>query len=238
MTNTNLKAQIDNNITNETAPLGITPSDVGSNMKAVVDYVDQESALKVNKATGFSLLADTEISRLASMTAIFTTALKNTYDAAVIALTGKEDITNKSTNVTTDGASDSKYPSVKAIKTYVDANSGGSSYKVYTALLEFVDASTINSTVFENTIGDGSKDGINDIAWTYYSSTTPRARMTNAPFITNKTLCSQSVYNTSYFLAGLPFSTTECRFYSSNIITEAPSLSYVPFVFVEIRVYN
>ncbi|HYK55120.1 MAG TPA: hypothetical protein VEV15_01480, partial [Flavisolibacter sp.] len=29
--------------------------------------------------------------------------------------------TNKSTNVTTDGASDTKYPSVKAVKTYVDA---------------------------------------------------------------------------------------------------------------------
>jgi hypothetical protein len=36
-----------------------------------------------------------------------------------------EDISNKSTNVVTDGASDLKYPSVKAVKTYVDANSGG-----------------------------------------------------------------------------------------------------------------
>jgi hypothetical protein len=81
MTNTQLKAQIDNNITNETAPLGITPSDVGSNIKAVVDYVDQEAALKVNKVTNMSLLLDTEITRLASMTAVFTSALKNTYDA-------------------------------------------------------------------------------------------------------------------------------------------------------------
>ena len=31
-----------------------------------------------------------------------------------------EDVANKSTNVTTDGASDTKYPSVKAVKTYVD----------------------------------------------------------------------------------------------------------------------
>jgi hypothetical protein len=36
-----------------------------------------------------------------------------------------ENVVNKSTNVTTDGASDTKYPSVKAIKDYVDANSGG-----------------------------------------------------------------------------------------------------------------
>jgi len=31
-----------------------------------------------------------------------------------------EDVANKSTNVTTDGASDTKYPSVKAVKTYAD----------------------------------------------------------------------------------------------------------------------
>jgi len=36
-----------------------------------------------------------------------------------------ENVVNKSTNVTTDAASDTKYPSVKAIKDYVDANSGG-----------------------------------------------------------------------------------------------------------------
>lgn len=34
----------------------------------------------------------------------------------------KENSSNKSLNVTTDGASDVKYPSVKAVKTYVDAN--------------------------------------------------------------------------------------------------------------------
>ncbi len=33
-------------------------------------------------------------------------------------------LVNKSTDVTTDGASDTKYPSVKAVKTYVDANVG------------------------------------------------------------------------------------------------------------------
>jgi hypothetical protein len=42
--------------------------------------------------------------------------------AIIAALTFKEDLTNKSTNIITDGASDTKYPSVKAVKTYVDAN--------------------------------------------------------------------------------------------------------------------
>ena len=39
----------------------------------------------------------------------------------------KENLVNKSTNVTTDGASNIKYPSVKAVKDYVDVsiNAGG-----------------------------------------------------------------------------------------------------------------
>ena len=44
MTSTELKAQIDSQITNETTPNGITPTDVGTNMKEVVDYVDQQLA--------------------------------------------------------------------------------------------------------------------------------------------------------------------------------------------------
>jgi len=43
MTNTALKAQIDGQITNETTPAGITPTDVGTNLKSIVDYVDQET---------------------------------------------------------------------------------------------------------------------------------------------------------------------------------------------------
>lgn len=38
MTNTALKAQIDSQITNETTPNGITPTEVGSNLKEIVDY--------------------------------------------------------------------------------------------------------------------------------------------------------------------------------------------------------
>lgn len=48
MTNTELKAQIDSQITNETTPNGITPTDVGTNLKAVVDYVDQETEIVIN----------------------------------------------------------------------------------------------------------------------------------------------------------------------------------------------
>ena len=39
----------------------------------------------------------------------------------------KEDVANKSTDIVTDAASDTKYPSVKSVKDYVDAASTGSS---------------------------------------------------------------------------------------------------------------
>lgn len=50
MDSTALKAQIDSQITNETTPASISPTDVGTNLKAVVDYVDQQVAFKVYKA--------------------------------------------------------------------------------------------------------------------------------------------------------------------------------------------
>lgn len=42
MTNTALKAQINSQITNETLPNTVSPTDVGGNLKAVVDYIDQQ----------------------------------------------------------------------------------------------------------------------------------------------------------------------------------------------------
>ena len=44
----------------------------------------------------------------------------STYTQAALNL--KEDVSNKSTNVSTDGTSNTMYPSVKAVKDYVDAN--------------------------------------------------------------------------------------------------------------------
>ena len=44
MDNTTLKQQIDTAITNKTAMKSITPANVGENIKATVDYVDQEIA--------------------------------------------------------------------------------------------------------------------------------------------------------------------------------------------------
>jgi len=52
MTNTELKDQIDSEITNETAINSVSTADVGENMKDIVDYVDQEiSALPISEKT-------------------------------------------------------------------------------------------------------------------------------------------------------------------------------------------
>lgn len=64
---------------------------VRSGLSWVIGYtktaIDNLLGNKVDKVTGKSLIDDTEISRLASMTAIFTTALKIAYDGAVTSIT-------------------------------------------------------------------------------------------------------------------------------------------------------
>jgi len=46
MDNTALKAQFDSQITNKTTIKSITPTDVGTNLKSIVDYVDQQAPEK------------------------------------------------------------------------------------------------------------------------------------------------------------------------------------------------
>lgn len=115
-------------------------------------------------------------------------------------------------------------------------------YKSYVALLEFVNSTTIIPTVIYNTIGNGSGDGINDIAWSYNSSAQPKAVMSaGSPFTANKTVCVNSTYaqgNVIYNLSGYRNSNNQVRFYSVQISNSTASIAFVPFVYVEIRVYN
>lgn len=116
------------------------------------------------------------------------------------------------------------------------------SYKVYVALLEFVNGSTITATVLQNTIGNGSADGVNDIAWSFNAPAQPKATMTSgSPFTSNKTICVNSMYmqgNVAYSLAGYRINSTQVRFYSSQISDSTSGIAFVPNVYVEIRVYN
>ena len=151
MTNTQLKTQIDTQITNETVKSGITPTEVGNNIKAVVDYADQQDALKentLNKSTNTAL---------GTSNILFPT--QNAVKTYVDNLTA-ETYTNKSTNIITDATSDSKYPSVKAVKTYVDNKSIGLPYDSYAVSLSQTGTNAPTETyIFENTIGA--------IVWTY-----------------------------------------------------------------------
>jgi len=79
--------------------------------------------------------------------------MKDTIDYTTEQIALAEVLTNKSTNVTTDGASDTKYPSVKAVKDYVDANSGGGTFLVYSALISQSGTSNPTLKELENTTG-------------------------------------------------------------------------------------
>ena len=103
MTNTALKTQIDTQITNETVKSGITPTEVGNNIKAVVDYADQQDATKqstlvsgtnIKTINGSSILGSGNLSVLPyksytaiirSVTGVATpTIMENTIGAIVI----------------------------------------------------------------------------------------------------------------------------------------------------------
>jgi hypothetical protein len=75
--------------------------------------------------------------------------MKDTIDHTTEQIALAELLTNKSTNVTTDGASDTKYPSVKAVKTYVDANAGVSVIKNIKVTLSSAQILALNTTPVE-----------------------------------------------------------------------------------------
>ena len=107
-------------------------------VKAVKDYVDVSINLGgtalTNEAT-IRAAADTALTNdLAAEIANRTNADASINNNLALEITNrtnadllKEDLVNKSNNVNTDGASTTKYPTVKAIKTYVDASDSATS---------------------------------------------------------------------------------------------------------------
>jgi hypothetical protein len=88
------------------------------------DYTTAEKT-KLAAITGTNT-GDQDLSALAIAANVNTAlALKSNTTDVNTALALKEILANKSINVTTDAASDTKYPSVKSIKTYVDAQVAG-----------------------------------------------------------------------------------------------------------------
>jgi hypothetical protein len=103
-------------------------------VRAIKTYVDaSDSSLTTNLnaevaariAGDNSLIANisAEVSRATSVDNTLTNNILQELTRATAAEATKEDLSNKSTNVSNDGASNTKYPSVKAVKDYLDFES-------------------------------------------------------------------------------------------------------------------
>jgi len=91
---------------------GINKSMVG--LGSVDNTSDEAKPISIATQTALDL-------KLNTMDATTALALKANATTVTASLNLKENTANKSTNVVTDGSSDTKYPSVKSVKNYVDA---------------------------------------------------------------------------------------------------------------------
>lgn len=113
-------------------------------------------------------------------------------------------------------------------------------YKIYTAFLSY-DGTSVTTIVLQNTIGDGSANGINDIAWSF-TGVYFEATMTAAPFTNNKTavLTSGAYFPTgtdSYYLTGLRNTNQVVRIFSKRLSDAATGALPFSNQLIEIRIY-
>jgi len=99
--------------------LGATPASTLANWKEILTPTSN-AVTSVNGVAGPDVVLTKANIDLANVNNT-SDAAKPVSTATATALALKEDKANKSTNVSTDGSSDEKYPTVKAVKTYVDA---------------------------------------------------------------------------------------------------------------------
>lgn len=103
--------------------------------------------------------------------------MKDTIDYTTEQVGASELLVNKSTNVATDGASDAKYPSVKAVKTYVDTNSYSKGYLELTFWLSISSSVPTVEEIVNDFIGN---------TFTYTISTAGRLQITSSnPVLTS-----------------------------------------------------
>jgi hypothetical protein len=122
-------ANIDETIRDKTISDKIVNTEDADNRELIVDYIDQEVATKVSADDLGAVAFSNDYNDL-----------ENKPD-----LDAKQDVSNISTDVTTDGASNEKYPSVKAVKDYVDANV--LPYRFWRAK---INSSSVVSVLFDN----------------------------------------------------------------------------------------
>jgi hypothetical protein len=116
----------------------------------------------------------------------------------------------------------------------------GLPYKVYTASLVF-GSGTVTATVYQNTIGNGSADGVNDIAWSSAIGATYNANMTGSTaFPAGKTWVQSANYiggGQAFNFYGSRVSNTNVRYNSIKTSDNSSSAVFGTSIFIEIRVY-
>ncbi|MEO0037070.1 MAG: hypothetical protein RIQ59_281, partial [Bacteroidota bacterium] len=125
-------------------------------VKSVKTYVDANSSI------GSSALA-AEVTRAMAAEATIATNLTTEISRAVNAEATKEDLVNKSSSVVIDGTSDVKYPTVKAVKTYVDANLTAGSNALSA---EIVRATNAENAIAANLVTEASTRAASDATLT------------------------------------------------------------------------
>ena len=113
----------------------------------------------------------------------------------------------------------------------------GLPYLIYSAYLTF-GYGIVTATQLYNTIGDGSGDGINDIAWTF-TNLGADATMTSGPF-TTKTVVIPSGYVGSgiyYSITGQRSSSSLLNLFSLRVVNSGFAKAFGVSAYVEIRIY-
>jgi hypothetical protein len=190
------------NITEEADTITISvDEDALSTFAKTAGY--QDTSGKVDKVAGKSLILDTEITKLNSITEILTTSLKTNYDTAytwvttnganvLTSLSLKEDKTNKKTTLASPN--DTDYPTTKLV---ADSITDG---KVFGAgLVKVTDNQTLNTDVavpFVTT--NGSYESIYSNPFFTFNPIAKLLKLVNATFsgsviVPNATLAGQAV---------------------------------------------
>ncbi|MDI5888360.1 hypothetical protein, partial [Flavobacterium yafengii] len=144
-------------------------------VKSVKDYVDASAtsgstalASEISRATTAETTLTTnlasEVSRATTAEATLTANLATEVSRATTAEASKEALANKSTSVSTDGTSDTKYPSVKSVKDYVDASTTSGSTALATETTRATTAEA-SKEALANKSTSVSTDGTSDIKY-------------------------------------------------------------------------
>jgi hypothetical protein len=241
--------------------MGTTAVVAGSSFRAVVDSPGQTagnwnvlSAGAITSATPNLQQVTTAGSTSSNSISLESTSgnilsVKSTSDqslARIDALTGQGGFL-RLTNAT-GGIGRIRSTNVTGIKTVQLPNAEGTlalttdvalPYKVYTASV-VLGSGTVTTTVHQNTIGDGSADGVNDIAWStdFFGYVLTMSGSTAFPI--GKTWIQSANYisgNEAFNFYGFRVSNTVLNYRSMRPSDNSYSKGFGPSIFIEIRVY-